>query len=233
MINIESVSYTYKGSDTPAICDISIQFDFSQNSIISVLGESGSGKTTLLQCMAGFLRPQKGNILIDGKNIRSMREKEFRSKVGVVFQKLNLFPHMTVLKNMTLALNRVQSVNPEDASEMCDKMLNRLQIHELKDMYPAQLSGGQAQRVAIARALVLKPRYLLLDEPTSALDLNTTEDFSVWLRSLHETTSFVIVTHDIPFARSVSKDAVLIENGKVKMHNKIDNVMESFSNANS
>ncbi|HLV32747.1 MAG TPA: ATP-binding cassette domain-containing protein [Chitinispirillaceae bacterium] len=231
MIKIESLSYTYRGSAVPALQDISIQFDFSKNSITSVLGESGSGKTTLLQCMAGFLRPQKGRILIDDKNIRQMKEKEFRSKVGVVFQKLNLFPHLTVLKNMTLALNRVQALSIEEAASKSDKMLERLQIHELKDMYPAQLSGGQAQRVAIARALVLKPRYLLLDEPTSALDMNTTEDFSVWLRSLHETTSFVIVTHDIPFARSVSKKAVLIENGQIKMHNKIENVMKSFSNS--
>lgn len=191
----------------------------------------GQVKRPFLQCMAGFLRPQKGRILIDDKNIRQMKEKEFRSKVGVVFQKLNLFPHLTVLKNMTLALNRVQALSIEEAASKSDKMLERLQIHELKDMYPAQLSGGQAQRVAIARALVLKPRYLLLDEPTSALDMNTTEDFSVWLRSLHETTSFVIVTHDIPFARSVSKKAVLIENGQIKMHNKIENVMKSFSNS--
>ncbi|NLW31093.1 MAG: amino acid ABC transporter ATP-binding protein [Fibrobacter sp.] len=231
MIKIESLSYTYRGADVPALHNISIQFDFSQNSITSVLGESGSGKTTLLQCMAGFLHPQKGRILIDDKNIREMKEKEFRSKVGVVFQKLNLFPHLTVLKNMTLALNRVKALSIEEAASISDKMLERLQIHELKDMYPAQLSGGQAQRVAIARALVLKPRYLLLDEPTSALDMNTTEDFSVWLRSLHETTSFVIVTHDIPFARSVSNNAVLIENGQIKMHNKIENVMESFSNS--
>lgn len=231
MIKIESLSYTYRDSAVPALHNISIQFDFSKNSITSVFGESGSGKTTLLQCMAGFLRPQKGRILIDNKNIREMKEKEFRSKVGVVFQKLNLFPHLTVLKNMTLALNRVQALSIEEAASKSDKMLERLQIHELKDMYPAQLSGGQAQRVAIARALVLKPRYLLLDEPTSALDMNTTEDFSVWLRSLHETTSFVIVTHDIPFARSVSKKAVLIENGQIKMHNKIENVMKSFSNS--
>ncbi|MFP4164519.1 MAG: ATP-binding cassette domain-containing protein [Chitinispirillaceae bacterium] len=230
MIEIDNISYTYKGSDAPALRDITVQFDFSKGTIISVLGQSGSGKTTLLQCVAGFLKPQKGKIRVDGTDIQQMSEKDFRAAVGVVFQKFNLFPHMTVLSNMTLALRRVQGYSKEDAHKFSHEMLERLGIHELQDMYPSQLSGGQAQRAAIARALVLKPRYLLLDEPTSALDMNTTDDFANWLLSLHETTSFIVVTHDIPFAHKVSDRAVLIDNGEVKMHDRIEQVVDDFSN---
>ncbi|MFP4013405.1 MAG: ATP-binding cassette domain-containing protein [Chitinispirillaceae bacterium] len=230
MIEINSLSYTYKGSASPALRDVSVTFDFSEGTIISVLGQSGSGKTTLLQCVARFLKPQKGTISLDGKNIQELSEKEFRASVGVVFQKFNLFPHMTVLGNMTLALKKVQGHSKEDADKLSHEMLERLQIHELQEMYPSQLSGGQAQRAAIARALVLKPKYLLLDEPTSALDMNTTEDFANWILSLHETTSIIVVTHDIPFAHKVSDRAVLIENGEVRMHDRIEQVVENFSN---
>ena len=201
MIKIEGVSFRY-GGGAPALKNVTIRF--SEEHIFAILGESGSGKTTLLKCLGRFLRPKSGRITFGGRDIYDMPEREFRQAIGIVFQDLYLFPHMTVLQNMTLAPTKVLGAELSEAERDARAVLERLGILELADSYPAQVSGGQAQRAAIARGLILKPAYILLDEPTSALDAKTTDEFAQWLVELKETTNLVIVTHDILFARQVA-----------------------------
>jgi polar amino acid transport system ATP-binding protein len=222
MIEVKNLSYTY-ADGTPAVQDVSITFP--EQGIFAVMGLSGSGKTTLLNCLARFLFPQKGQILLDGQDILEMEKTAFRQQVGVVFQKLNLFPHLNVLENMMLALERVQRKSKAAAKAEAMDILERLKIAELAESYPVQISGGQAQRAAIARGLALKPKFMLLDEPTSALDAATTSDFAQWLRELQAVTSFIVVTHDIHFAELAAEQGVFMEQGRVRERGRISEVL--------
>ena len=148
MIKIKNLSYTY-GDGTQALKDLTVSFP--EEHIFAIMGLSGSGKTTLLNCIAGFLDAQEGEIFWDDTRLSDMTEKELRTLLGVVFQRLNLFPHMTILENMTLAPCRIQGYSRSRAKKEAMEMLERLEIIDLADNYPAQVSGGQAQRVAIAR----------------------------------------------------------------------------------
>ena len=225
MIKIENLSYTY-GDGTQALKDLSVSFP--EEHIFAIMGLSGSGKTTLLNCIAGFLEAQKGEIFWDDIKLSDMSEKRLRNMLGVVFQRLNLFPHMTILENMTLAPCRLQGYSRRDAEREAMDMLKRLEIIELADNYPAQVSGGQAQRVAIARGLMLKPKVMLLDEPTSALDVKITEEFARWLRELKADTSFIIVTHDLPFAENVAKNGIFMENGQIRDSGSISEILSNL-----
>ncbi len=225
MIEVKNLSYTY-ADGTQAVNDVSMTF--LEQGIFAVMGQSGSGKTTLLNCIARFLFPQQGKILLDGQDIQAMKEIDFRQQVGVVFQHLNLFPHLNMLENMMLALERVQGKTKAAAKAESLKMLERLNIGELAQNYPAQVSGGQAQRVAIARGLALKPKFMLLDEPTSALDAATTSDFAQWLRELQECTSFIVVTHDLPFAEQTAEQGVFMENGQVQERGSLAEVLTNI-----
>jgi len=228
MIKVDDLEFTYPDG-TEVLKKVSLELSFEQDEhITAIVGRSGSGKTTLLQCLARFLIPKQGRIEIDGIAMHSMTEAQFRSKVGVVFQSLYLFPHLTVLDNLTLAPVRVNGMAEKQAEQEALEMLERVGVGDQADSYPAQLSGGQAQRVAIARALLLKPDFLLLDEPTSALDINTTNALARLLQSLNGSTNFIIVTHDIPFVRKVAHRAVLIRDGRVVTHDTVEKVMEIF-----
>jgi ABC-type polar amino acid transport system ATPase subunit len=224
VIELRELSYQYPNADLPVLKAISV--DFPRENVFAVLGQSGSGKTTLLNCMARFLKPTRGAIHIDGKDITDMTPLEFRHMLGVVFQKLNLFPHLSVLRNLTLAPQKVFDTPLADARKQARLMLERLGIGELADRYPAQISGGQAQRVAIARGLMLQPRYMLLDEPTSALDAQTTNDFAAWLTELSNETSFIIVTHDLPFAELVASHGVYLADGQVQATGEVKQILE-------
>lgn len=228
MIDINNISYTY-GDGTKALMNVSMKLP--KENIFAVMGMSGSGKTTLLNCLARFLKPQAGTILLNGEDIYSLEEKKFRSNLGVVFQNLNLFPHLTVLDNLTLAPCRVQNYVKKDAENAAREMLERLGISELISDYPGQISGGQAQRVAIARSLMLKPQFMLLDEPTSALDARTTEEFAAWLLELKCDTTFVIVTHDTPFAERVAQHGVFMEKGRVTQTGRINDIVKHIKDA--
>ena len=212
MIEVQNISFTY-GEGPPVLKDLSMQLP--RERIVAILGESGSGKTTLLNCIGRFLHPQKGRILADGADIAAIDQVAFRRMVGVVFQRLHLFPHLTALENLMLAPIQVLKQREDDTQAEALAMLERLSIAELRDAYPSHISGGQAQRVAIARSLMLKPEYLLLDEPTAALDVQTTADFAHWLLDLMSDTTFVVVTHDLPFARAVASHGVLLEAGRI------------------
>ncbi len=229
MIEIHNLSYKYSGSKINALKDINIKLPSEH--VVAILGHSGSGKTTLLNCIAQFIRPTVGKITIDGENIAMIDKKAIHSIVGVVFQKLNLFPHMTVMSNMTLAPIRALGVPEKQAQKNAMEMLEKLSIAELAQRYPVQISGGQAQRVAIARALMLQPKYMLLDEPTSALDAQTTADFAEWLRELREETCFIIVTHDLPFAEQVASYGVFLQDGVVKNEGNVQEIIDQQTTA--
>jgi len=223
MIEVKNLSYIY-ADGTQALKDITITFP--REHIFAIMGLSGSGKTTLINCIARFLFPQKGTILLDNENIADMDETTFRKQLGVVFQRLNLFPHLNVLENMMLAPQRVQDRSKSEALSDAIEMLKRLRISELAESYPAQVSVGQAQRVAIARGLMLKPKVMLLDEPTSALDAKTTSEFTRWLRELQSDTSFIIVTHDLPFAEKTAKKGVFMRDGRVLEDGRISDILK-------
>jgi polar amino acid transport system ATP-binding protein len=222
MIRIEDLEYTYE-SGTQALEHVSVEFPPGTTS--AVMGESGSGKTTLLMCLGRFLRPSDGAITYGGEDIFEIPERTYRRKVGIVFQRLYLFPHMTVRENMTLAPRKVMGTPPRQARREAMEVLDRLGVAELAHSYPAQISGGQAQRAAIARGLVLRPEYMLLDEPTSALDANTTDEFAAWLREIHEETNFIIVTHDLPFARKVASQGVYLSDGRVQDTGEVETII--------
>lgn len=226
MIDIKHLTFTY-ADGSRALNDVSIRFP--QEHIFAIMGSSGSGKTTLLNCMARFLEVDRGTIFFRGIDISDIAEMEFRERLGVVFQQLNLFPHMNVLENLMLAPMRVQNRSVKEARQAAMEMLDRLGIADLADHYPAQMSGGQAQRAAIARGLMLRPEAMLLDEPTSALDAETTHDFALWLKELQSDTSFIIVTHDLPFARQTAHQGVFMRDGQVINAGRISEILEQLS----
>ncbi|MBN2711292.1 MAG: amino acid ABC transporter ATP-binding protein [Planctomycetes bacterium] len=221
MIKVETLNFSYTDG-TQALFDINCEFPSEH--IFAVMGDSGSGKTTLLNCIARFLMPQTGKITIDDQDTSGMAEIDLRNKVGVVFQRLHLFPHLNILQNMMLAPTLVQNRPVKELRKEASEMLERLGIPELAESYPSQVSGGQAQRAAIARGLMLKPSYMLLDEPTSALDARTSEEFALWLKELREDTSFIAVTHDLLFARAAARHGMYMEQGKIASQGVIEDV---------
>lgn len=227
MIKIEDLSFAYPDG-TEALTGIDI--DIPPEHIFAILGQSGSGKTTLLNCIARFLTPKRGRVLLEGTDIVEMGRQEFRSKVGVVFQQLNLFPHMTIVENLALAPTKVQHRDRREVKRASMEMLERLGIEDLAESYPGQVSGGQAQRAAIARGLMLSPHFLLLDEPTSALDARTTDEFADWLRELRADTAFVTVTHDLRFVRRAARHGIAMHEGRVVCKGSVEEIVASIEN---
>jgi len=225
MLEIKDLSKIYKG-DKVGCADVTISIPPGE--AFAILGTSGAGKTTLLQCLGRFLEPTTGTISLNGEDISTMDREQFRRKLGIVFQALNLFPHLTILENLTLSPTKVYGENESEVKDRAMTLLGQLGIDDLADRYPSQVSGGQAQRVAIGRSLILKPDYLLLDEPTSALDKVTTQALSDMLHELKTDTTFVFVTHDMPFARSTAKSGVLMELGKIKVEGTIQQIEEKW-----
>lgn len=225
MLEFKNLCKRYDGGKM-AVENISLQIPPGES--FAILGTSGAGKTTLLQCMARFLAPTTGEILLDGTNIQTIEPRDYRRRMGVVFQALNLFPHLTVVQNMTLSPKIVYGEDEKKSAEKALQILEKLGIAELAERYPGQISGGQAQRVAIGRALILNPEYLLLDEPTSALDKVTTQSLSEMLRGLKSETTFIFVTHDIAFARMTATKGVLMEHGKIKAYGTIEELERSW-----
>ena len=224
MIEIKNLSFKYSGG--PQVLS-NVNISIPTGHIYAILGESGSGKTTLLKCIGRFLQPRSGSITLKGRNIYEIEEREFRKSVSIVFQQLFLFPHLNILQNMILAPMKVLGKNERTAREEAVAMLETLGIADLKDSYPAAISGGQAQRATIARSLMLKPEYLLLDEPTSALDVNTSDEFGKWLTDLKEYTTFVVVTHDILFVNKIASFGALMEKGTVREESDIGNIIKN------
>jgi len=226
MLSIKNLRKVYSDG-TVGVDGVSV--DIPRERIFAILGTSGAGKTTLLQCLGRFLEPTSGSIELNGRNIAQVPMRDFRRQLGIVFQQLHLFPHLTILENLTLAPTKVYGLSQSEANEKANAALSQLGIAQLAQSYPAAISGGQAQRVAIARALVLEPDYLLLDEPTSALDINTTREFADWLVQLKGQTTFIIVTHDLPFAKQTAQHAILMEQGKIAVRGTVDEVANQWA----
>jgi glutamate transport system ATP-binding protein len=184
---------------------------------IVVAGPSGSGKSTMLRCINGLEPVDAGEILFDGRQVKPGKGlPALRAQIGLVFQQFNLFPHMTVLENITLAPMKVKSISAGDAHAAARRLLERVGIAEKADQYPADLSGGQQQRVAIARALAMEPKLMLFDEPTSALDPEMIREVLDVMRDLaREGMTMMVVTHEMGFAREVCDRLVFIDGGRI------------------
>lgn len=197
---------------------------------IVICGPSGSGKSTLIRCMNRLERHQEGTISVDGTELTGSLKgiEKIRREVGMVFQNFNLFPHMTVLENLTLAPVWVRKMPRKDAEEIAMHYLGRVRIAEQAGKYPGQLSGGQQQRVAIARALCMNPNILLFDEPTSALDPEMIKEvLDVMIELAEENMTMVCVTHEMGFARTVADRIIFMDYGEIVEQNSPE---EFFSN---
>jgi glutamate transport system ATP-binding protein len=202
--------------DNLVLDDIDLEID--RGSAVVVAGPSGSGKSTMLRCINGLEAIDEGTISFDGRPVHSTGREiyDIRAEIGMVFQQFNLFPHMTVLENITLAPLEVEHASKEEGRRRALRLLERVGIPEKADDHPADLSGGQQQRVAIARALAVEPKLMLFDEPTSALDPEMIREVLDVMRDLaQEGMTMVVVTHEMGFAREVCDRVVFIDDGRI------------------
>ena len=193
-----------------------ISLDVEEGEVLSIIGPSGSGKSTFLRCLNLLEKPEEGEIIIDGQEILDpkLNVDKFRENVGMVFQHFNLFPNMTVLKNITLAPVRLGKWNVAEADQKARALLKRVGLEEKANAFPGKLSGGQKQRVAIARALAMNPQVLLFDEPTSALDPEMVGEVLEVMKELaQEGMTMLVVTHEMGFAREVSDRVLFMDEG--------------------
>jgi glutamate/aspartate transport system ATP-binding protein len=214
MIEIKNVSKWY--GDFQVLSGINETIDRGQTVVIC--GPSGSGKSTLLRCINGLEPYQKGEITVEGISLSNPKTNLYkvRQKIGMVFQKFELYPHMTVLHNITLAPMKVLKKSKQEAEKRATALLERVGIPEKAKEYPANLSGGQQQRVAIARSLAMDPDYMLFDEPTSALDPEMIKEvLDVMIDLAKEGMTMIVVTHEMGFAREVANEIIFIDEGKI------------------
>ncbi len=214
MIKVEHI--TKKFNDLVAVDDVSLEI--KKGEIVSLIGPSGSGKSTVLRCIIGLEKPELGKIYIDGQEYTESNPNynQLLRKMGFVFQHFNLFPHKTVLENLTMAQTNVLKRDEKEAIEIAQKYLDRVGLLDKQDEYPNKLSGGQKQRVAIARSLCMNPEVMLFDEPTSALDPEMViEVLEVMQELAQEGMTMVVVTHEMGFARNVGDRVVFLEEGKI------------------
>jgi general L-amino acid transport system ATP-binding protein len=195
-----------------------IDLEVGSGERLVVCGPSGSGKSTLIRCVCRLERHQRGRIVVDGHELDDSAAtlNAVRSEVGMVFQTFNLFPHLTVLENITLAPIRVRRMPPAEARALAMALLERVRIPEQAQKYPGQLSGGQQQRVAIARSLAMRPKIMLFDEPTSALDPEMINEVLEVMESLaRDGMTMICVTHEMGFARRVADTMVFMDAGEI------------------
>ena len=207
-----------------------LDFTVATGEVVCVLGPSGSGKSTLLRCLNRLEEPDSGTILIDGEDITDLDADvdRLRTNIGMVFQQFNLFPHLTVLRNLTVAQTGVLKVKKPQAEATARDMLELVGLSDKIHEYPARLSGGQQQRVAIARALSMSPKMMLFDEPTSALDPELVGEVLDVMRALaNDGTTMMVVTHEIGFAQEVADRVVFMDDGVVVEEGPPDQVLRN------
>ncbi|MBP7783872.1 MAG: amino acid ABC transporter ATP-binding protein [Aliarcobacter sp.] len=195
-----------------------IDFSVKKGEIVVVCGPSGSGKSTLIRCINGLEDIDDGDIIVDNIDIHASKKnlQAIRSEVGMVFQHFNLFPHLTILENITIAPTLVKNMNKKEVKQIAMELLEKVKLADKANSYPADLSGGQKQRVAIARSLAMKPKIILFDEPTSALDPETIGDVLSVMKDLaHENFTIVCVTHEMGFAKEVGHRIVFMDHGVI------------------
>ncbi|TDU22204.1 amino acid ABC transporter ATP-binding protein (PAAT family) [Chromohalobacter marismortui] len=198
-----------------------IDLEITAGEVVVIVGASGSGKSTLIRCVNGLEEFQSGRIVVDGNELTPHGKggkslQTIRTEVGMVFQQFNLFPHLSVHANVTLAPEKVRGLDSGKARQIADRLLERVGITDQADKYPGQLSGGQQQRVALARALAMEPRLMLFDEPTSALDPEMIGEVLDAMRELaNEGMTMMIVTHEMGFAREVADRVIFVHGGRI------------------
>jgi len=199
-----------------ALCDVNL--DVRKGERIVICGPSGSGKSTMIRCINRLEEHEQGQIIVNGMTLDNdlARIEAVRKEVGMVFQQFNLFPHLTVLENCTLAPMQVKGISSSDAERMAMELLHRVRIPEQANKYPGQLSGGQQQRVAIARSLCMNPKIMLFDEPTSALDPEMVKEVLDTMVALAvEGMTMLCVTHEMGFARQVADRVIFMDSGQI------------------
>ena len=199
-----------------------ISTDIEKGEVVVIIGPSGSGKSTFLRSLNLLEMPMGGKIYFEGNDItdKHLNIDAYRQKIGMVFQHFNLFPHMTILKNLTLAPMKLQGMSEKDAKELAMQYLERVGLSDKADAYPSQLSGGQKQRIAIVRALCMNPEVLLFDEPTSALDPEMVGEVLAVIKDLaYNGMTMLIVTHEMGFAKEVASRVMFIDEGKILEEN--------------
>ena len=213
MIDIKNLHKSFGGHEVLKGIDLHI----NPQEVVVIIGPSGSGKSTLLRCMNLLEVPTSGSVVVDGMDLTGDADiNKAREEIGMVFQRFNLFPHMTVLKNITLAPMKVRNISQEEAEKTARELLERVGLGDKADAYPPQLSGGQQQRVAIARALAMKPKVMLFDETTSALDPEMVNEVLDVMKSLaNEGMTMAVVTHEMGFAREVGDRLLFVDGGTI------------------
>ena len=217
LIQVQDLKKHFTGTSAIKALD-GVSVDIKKGEVVVVIGPSGSGKSTFLRCLNLLEVPTGGQILFNGVDItdKSCNINLHRQKMGMVFQHFNLFPHMTILRNMTLAPVKLLHKSQEEADAQALKLLQRVGLGDRGNAYPAQLSGGQKQRVAIVRALMMEPEVMLFDEPTSALDPEMVGEVLEVMKELaHDGMTMVVVTHEMGFAREVGSRVLFMADGKL------------------
>ena len=213
MIELKDVRKSFGKNEV--LKGINLQID--KGEVVVIIGPSGSGKSTVLRTMNYLEEPTSGHVIVDGMDLSDKNKlNAVRTEVGMVFQNFNLFPHMTVLDNLTLAPVNVRKTDKKEAQDIAMKLLERVGLADKAQMYPDSLSGGQKQRVAIARALAMKPKVMLFDEPTSALDPEMVREVLDVMKFLaDEGMTMVIVTHEMGFAKEVADRVLFVDGGQI------------------
>ena len=228
LICVENLKKYYMGGEVKALDDVSI--DFKKGEVVVIIGPSGSGKSTLLRSLNLLEEPTEGHIYLESQDILGPKTdiNLMRRKMGMVFQQFNLFPHMTILKNLTVAPVKLLKMSQSEAEKKAINLLSRVGLADRAKAYPAQLSGGQKQRVAIVRALMMNPEVMLFDEPTSALDPEMVgEVLDVMKELASEGMTMIVVTHEMGFAREVADRVVFMDEGQVIEEGTPEDIFQS------
>lgn len=223
MISIKKISKKYNNKYVFR----NISFDINDNEKLLIIGPSGCGKTTLIRCLNGLNKIDSGNIFLNGVKISNIDDVALKSKVGMVFQNYNLFPHLSVRENVSLAPKLLKMGNDREIDDLVKRLLSEVNIINKIDSYPSKLSGGEKQRVAIARTLATKSEIILLDEPTSALDPATINDFISLLNELSKTTTIVVVSHEMDLIKSFADKVLFLKDGSILEYGTPDDILNS------
>ena len=227
LIRVENVQKHFRGGKIKALDGVSTEIQ--KGEVVVIIGPSGSGKSTFLRCLNLLEVPTGGHIYFEGVDITDVKTNIniHRQKMGMVFQHFNLFPHMTILKNMIIAPMKLQGKSEQEATDLAISLLKRVGLEDRADAYPSQLSGGQKQRIAIVRALCMQPEVMLFDEPTSALDPEMVgEVLEVMKQLASENMTMVVVTHEMGFAKEVGSRVMFMADGKLIEEGKPKDIFE-------